>query len=111
MVAAPDGRAAIAANAPAYLATAGAGDVLTGFALGLVAQGMPGFEAAAAATWLHGEAALSFGPGSHLRGSAGMLTAGLPNAPGLRRILRRNAGLPNLQSSLFFLWSDGLRVI
>jgi hydroxyethylthiazole kinase-like uncharacterized protein yjeF len=64
VVAAPDGRTGVNTHASPRLATAGSGDVLAGMIAALVARGLDAFDAACAAVWLHGDAAL--------RGSDGM---------------------------------------
>jgi hydroxyethylthiazole kinase-like uncharacterized protein yjeF len=76
IVAAPDGRLGFAPPAPAWLATAGTGDVLAGIAAAIVARGLPNFEAACAAVWLHGRAAEAAGP--HM--IADDLVAAIPKA-------------------------------
>jgi ADP-dependent NAD(P)H-hydrate dehydratase / NAD(P)H-hydrate epimerase len=62
LVASPDGRLGFAPPAPAWLASAGTGDVLSGMIAATRARGMPAFEAACAAVWLHGCAAELAGP-------------------------------------------------
>jgi len=83
VIAAPNGRTAINWNAPPTLATAGTGDVLAGAIVGLMAQGMPPFEAACAAAWLCGDIATEFGPGV----LAEDICAGIPGA--LTRLLSK----------------------
>ncbi|WP_374313418.1 NAD(P)H-hydrate dehydratase [Dongia sp.] len=83
-IAAPNGQVLINDAASPYLATAGSGDVLAGLILGLLAQGMPAYQAAAAGVWFHAQAGLALGPG--------LIAEDLPGAiPGLLRDLDRPA--------------------
>ena len=85
VIAHPDGRVIINDNAPPDLATAGSGDVLSGLLAGLLTQGMPAFEAAAAAAWIHGESGRLAGPG--------LIADDLPeNIPAILRQLKRACG-------------------
>jgi NAD(P)H-hydrate epimerase len=71
LITSPDGLIIVNNNAPFTLATGGSGDVLSGLITGLIAQGMPPFYAAAAAVWIHSEAAKLFG--------VGLIAEDLPN--------------------------------
>ncbi|KAA0970536.1 NAD(P)H-hydrate dehydratase [Aureimonas fodinaquatilis] len=77
VIAAPDGRAAINTSGTPALATAGTGDVLSGIIAAQLANGVPAFEAACAAVWLHGVAGREFGPGLIAEDMPGLLPAAL----------------------------------
>jgi hydroxyethylthiazole kinase-like uncharacterized protein yjeF len=62
LVASPDGQLGFAPPAPAWLASAGSGDVLAGIIAALRARGLEPFAAASAGVWLHGRAAEIAGP-------------------------------------------------
>ncbi|MBS0386550.1 MAG: NAD(P)H-hydrate dehydratase [Proteobacteria bacterium] len=85
IVAGADARAVVNTTGTPFLATAGAGDALTGLISGLIAQGMKTFEAAAAAAWLHGRCAEAYGPGLIAEDIAEILP----------RVLSALAGLPS----------------
>jgi hydroxyethylthiazole kinase-like uncharacterized protein yjeF len=85
IVASPNGRISINASAPPWLATAGAGDVLSGLIAGLLAQGMEPWEAASAGAWLHGRAAFLAGPAIVAEDIAPALPAAFADAAASRR--------------------------
>ena len=98
VIAGPDGRAAISPYANPLLASAGTGDVLAGTIAGLLAQGMPPFEAAACGVYLHGLAAEEIG---EELGDRGMLASEL--LPALPRAIRTVLhGKPSRGSSMRF---------
>ena len=86
IVAAPDGRAAVNAHAPSFLATAGTGDVLAGIVAALGPDDP--FAAACAAVWLHGEAACAAGEGLIAEDLADRLPAAIVRARERPYILR-----------------------
>ncbi len=78
VVAAPDGRARVNTTGIPWLATAGAGDVLSGVVGALLAAGLEPFDAASVGAWLHGAAAMVASAGGAI--SAADVASRLPDA-------------------------------
>ncbi len=76
VIAAPDGRTALAPRASSWLSTAGTGDVLAGAIASRLAAGADPFAAACEGVWLHGEAARLCPPAF----TAGQLAAAVRSA-------------------------------
>jgi len=77
VIAAPDGRLALAPPASSWLSVAGSGDVLAGIAASRMACGSDAFSAACEAVWLHGEAARLAGPAFSADDLAGAVSRAL----------------------------------
>jgi hydroxyethylthiazole kinase-like uncharacterized protein yjeF len=86
VVAHPDGRATLNPTGNPGMATGGTGDVLTGIAGGLLAQGVAAGEALGAAVYLHG---LAGDLAAEARGEAGLIAGDVADAipTAIRRIL------------------------
>ncbi len=85
VIAAPDGRVLTQTDAPPWLATAGAGDVLAGLLGVLLAAGLPPLEAGALGALVHGVAADRANPAGPVRALA--VARALPGA--IAALLRR----------------------
>ncbi|MCC7282506.1 MAG: NAD(P)H-hydrate dehydratase, partial [Acetobacteraceae bacterium] len=89
VIAAPDGRVVLNANAPPWLASAGSGDVLAGVAAAFLAQGASPLQAASAAAFLTGAAAARLGPGlvaEDLAGAIAPLAVAKPPLDGIKTL-------------------------
>jgi ADP-dependent NAD(P)H-hydrate dehydratase / NAD(P)H-hydrate epimerase len=81
VIAAPDGRVRVNTTGVPWMATAGAGDVLSGLIGALLAAGLEPFDAASVGSWIHGAAGSLASAGGPLTAMA--IAEALPDAVAL----------------------------